>query len=380
MLASPSNAGVYGDCLSVRVEQLVYICDWLPPDFGAVGQYAEIFARRWKEQGAKVTLVGLSSESSSDINLADLRTIRVFRPTYDKTRLLRRAVWTIATNLKLIWAARQPILESDTILFTGSPPFMIHFLVPLNAILRKRLIYRITDFHPECLMAERTTHSSALRFLLRLTIFWRKRVDMFEALGNDQVRRLRSIGIQGVRIVLKRDPSPVCFDDSVRPLEIPLTLQGRRTILYSGNWGVAHDHETFVEGFKQYSSKHPTTLGLWLNATGAKAAVVYAALQAAELAVHRTDLVPLADLPSLLVTPDIHLITLTDSFVGYVLPSKVHACLESGKAVLFIGSKDSDVHELCSAHLSSTMYRRVDTGDANGVVTALEALVTGTQN
>jgi hypothetical protein len=26
-------------------QRLVYICDWLPPDFGAVGQYAMLFAR-----------------------------------------------------------------------------------------------------------------------------------------------------------------------------------------------------------------------------------------------------------------------------------------------------------------------------------------------
>ena len=34
---------------------------------------------------------------------------------------------------------------------TGSPPFLLHFVVSLNLVLRRRLIYRITDFHPECL-------------------------------------------------------------------------------------------------------------------------------------------------------------------------------------------------------------------------------------
>ena len=32
-------------------KRLVYICDWLPPDFGAVGQYAVLSARDW----AKIT-------------------------------------------------------------------------------------------------------------------------------------------------------------------------------------------------------------------------------------------------------------------------------------------------------------------------------------
>jgi hypothetical protein len=37
------------------------------------------------------------------------------------------------------------------------------------------------------------------------------------------------------------------------------------------------------------------------------------------------------NLGRLLVTPHAHLITLKDSFVGYVLPSKVHACIASGR-------------------------------------------------
>ena len=58
-------------------------------------------------------------------------------------------------------------------------------------------------------------------------------------------------------------------------------------------------------------------------------------------------LVPLEQLASLLVTPDAHLITLSDAFVGYVLPSKVHGCIASKKPILFVGSDRSDVHRLC---------------------------------
>ena len=44
--------------------RFVYICDWLPPDFGAVGQYAVMFAQQWAREGWAVTLVGLSSKES----------------------------------------------------------------------------------------------------------------------------------------------------------------------------------------------------------------------------------------------------------------------------------------------------------------------------
>ena len=80
---------------------------------------------------------------------------------------------------------------------------------------------------------------------------------------------------------------------------------------------------------------------------------------------------PLDELPKLLLAADVHLITLRDPFVGYVLPSKVHACIESGKRILFIGSAESDVHLLAKEALPRDRYRRVDVGDVNGLFEAL---------
>src|SRR5260370_27672645 len=101
--------------------------------------------------------------------------------------------------------------QADAVLFTGSPPLLLHFIAPLNVLLRKRLIYRIMDFHPECLIAERGSRGLVLGGLLQLTYFWRRRVDAYEVLGQDQARRLMDIGIAQESLPLKRNPSPVTF-------------------------------------------------------------------------------------------------------------------------------------------------------------------------
>ena len=78
-------------------------------------------------------------------------------------------------------------------------------------------------------------------------------------------------------------------------------------------------------------------------------------------------------LARLLLTPDAHLITLSDAFVGYVLPSKVHACIELQRPVLYIGSARSDVHKLCTERMHAN-YRRVEVGNAEDCWDALEDL------
>jgi hypothetical protein len=361
-------------------KRLVYICDWLPPDFGAVGQYAVLFARQWASEGWAVTLVGLTSgpsnrQAAEVVGDGSLEVLRIHRRTYKKQKFLARLIWTVVSNVLLLSAAFRAMRRSDAILFTGSPPLMVHFIAPLNLLLRKRLIYRITDFHPECLIAERGSSGLILRLLLRLTQFWRRRVDSFEVLGIDQARRLEGCGIAAGRMRLKPDPSPVTFTQGLVPLPLPDELRGGTgIILYSGNWGVAHDENTFIEAYTQYSRQSPAGLKFWLNATGAKADRVERELRSRGVPLYRSSLVPLEDLPRLLLAADVHLITLRNPFVGYVLPSKIYACIESGKRVLFVGNADSDIHLLASHALSVDRYCRVEVGDVEGLVNALRTI------
>jgi hypothetical protein len=364
----------------MKAKRLVYICDWLPPDFGAVGQYAVLFARQWASEGWVVTLVGLTSGPSSrqtvePVGNGSLEVVRIHRHTYKKQKSVARLVWTVVSNILLLSGAFGAIRRADAVLFTGSPPLMLHFIAPLNLFLRKRLIYRITDFHPECLIAERGSSGPILRPLLRLTQFWRRRVDTFEVLGIDQARRLEECGIAAGRIRLKRDPSPVAFTQGLLPLPLPDKLRGGAgVILYSGNWGVAHDENTFIEAYTQYSHQSQCGLRFWLNATGAKADRVERELRSRGIPIYRSSLVPLDDLPRLLLAADVHLVTLRNPFVGYVLPSKIHACIESGKRVLFVGSQDSDIHLLASHALPSDRYCRVNVGNVEGLINALRTM------
>src|SRR5262249_18622202 len=114
-----------------------------------------MFAREWANNGWAVTLVGLTSgrscrEPDEAIGGGTLETIRIHRRTYQKQRFAERLVWTIVSNLLLIKAAFSFMRRADAVLFTGSPPLLLHFIAPLNLITRTKLIYRITDFHPEC--------------------------------------------------------------------------------------------------------------------------------------------------------------------------------------------------------------------------------------
>jgi hypothetical protein len=168
---------------------VVYICDWLPPDFGAVGQYSELFARQMAERGETVVLLGLTTGARSDrgepVGQGYLRIIKTPARPFDRSSRAARLWWTIKTNTRLLREAWPLVRQARKVMFTGSPPLFLHWIAPANLILRKELVYRITDFHPECAIAERGCTSVMLRMIYALTLFWRRRVTRFEVLGHD---------------------------------------------------------------------------------------------------------------------------------------------------------------------------------------------------
>jgi hypothetical protein len=360
-----------------RRPRLLYICDWLPPDFGAVGQYSELFARQFAQAGMDVVLGGLSSSGPSETleqhSGGNLKIIKLFARPYRKDNFAQRLLWTFKTNTRLALSLWPAMRWTDEILFTGSPPLFLHWIAPLNLILRKRLVYRITDFHPECLIAARARPSVLLTLAYRMTLFWRRRVDMFEVLGDDQRMRIEKIGIPAERIRTKRDPSPVSIPPDTPPLTRPAAYDSKVLLLYSGNWGVAHDYQTFIEAYRRHHQEGSGRVVLWLNAVGSSADAVANAVSQLRLPLARSTPVPLDQLARLLVTPDAHLITLSDAFVGFVLPSKVYGCILSNKPMLFIGSARSDVHLLCRERMGGR-YQRVDVGDGETCAAALERL------
>jgi glycosyltransferase involved in cell wall biosynthesis len=357
---------------------LFYVVDWLPPDFGAVGQYAVVFAREMANASRQVTLVGLTSgPSRSEVERfatgGILEITRIAISTYDKTKYASRLLWLFKANFHLIaTVVRDARSRGAEILFTGAPPFMLFFAIVAKYIRGARLIYRITDFYPEVIVAELGRKSLPLAIFERITWAMRRRVDLFQILGEDQRKLLIAGGISPHRIVLKRDISPVPITGRERPLNPPQALSGYPILLYSGNYSVAHEVDTVVEGLIRHRHRGNRHFGFWLSASGKNVAIMEQRLRSANVPVACTQPVPLVDLPSLLAAASVHLITLRNQFSGIVLPSKVYACIASGRPILFVGPESSDVHLLCSE--ASITYQRVEPGDIDGFAAAIERL------
>lgn len=324
-----------------------YVCDWLPPAFGAVGQYMMPVARQAAAADSDVVLIGLGREQgSSDVSFPGtgrLQIVRIAAGSTPKSGLLRRGLWAMSINLRLIWATHLALRGRDKgdLVVTGSPPFLSSLMILINRLVwRQRLIYRITDFYPETVLA--SGQAAWLRYLAPVFKSIRNMADEIEVLGRDQQRRLLEDGIPSDKIKLVRDGSPVEITPDLRPLPAPFSPDDR-ILLYSGNLGVAHPVAAFCEAYRRHVQSGSNRVRLWVNGVGARLPELIAYCKSHDLPLHLSGPVPLDQLGRLLVTPDAHLILLGESYWGYVLPSKIYGSLASGKPILFVGPDGSDV-------------------------------------
>ena len=358
---------------------LIIVCDWIPPAFGAVGQYELARAREAAATGRAVTLIGLGASPGDEILCVDegrLRIVRIAADAPDKANLLRRALWALSMNARLLKATRDAArgLATCEIKVTGSPPFFSYVLLlwrqlfwPANKRARS-ITYRITDFYPETAFA--AGKATAMRPLAPLIHALRRRADRIEALSECQARRLEESGVPRQAISIVRDASPVDLSQQKPRGPRPFSV-GDVVLLYSGNLGVAHDWRTFADAYRRHIQSGANRVRLWLNATGVGAPALKAYCVTHRLPIHVSPPAPLNELAGVLMAADAHLILLGDSFWGYVFPSKTYACLDTGRPCLYVGPEQSDVHLMLGASIGHFSARQ---GDVEAVFAALESL------
>jgi glycosyltransferase involved in cell wall biosynthesis len=120
-------------------------------------------------------------------------------------------------------------------------------------------------------------------------------------------------------------------------------LTGKFVVLYSGNLGIGHEFDTFLDGFAAAARELPD-LFLVVIGKGSRLAQFRARVDALQLAarVRFSDFVPLERMPESIGVADLALVTLREGFEGVVVPSKLYGYLSRAVPVLYVGPR-SDI-------------------------------------
>ena len=194
----------------------------------------------------------------------------------------------------------------------------------------------------------------------------RRRCDGILALGSCMRERLMRRGVPASKIHLTENWAdslqiePVAWPDCSAPL----------TVLYSGNFGLAHDAETVQSAIAQLN-RNPAIRFAFAGG-GARRKTLEAACREKNLDnVEFRNYSTKASLGSSLGSGHIGLITQQNACLGSVVPSKVYGLMAAGRPILYIGPSQSTVAGIIRRFDCGW---QIDCGDSDKLLLLLERL------
>jgi glycosyltransferase involved in cell wall biosynthesis len=335
------------------------------PDVAATAQHMWDLARHLDAAGHDVDAVasrivygGEDQFERTSERIGRIRIHRVAQTAFGRRHGLAGRVWDFASFYVAALAKLNALRAPDVILALTSPP-MISALGMLQKQFRgaggrrPRLVYHVMDVYPQAAFAMGVIDPASLlaRVTARLTQRTLELSDAVIVLGQDMKSRvLADYGPRhGRRIHVVhpwadgRELTPL--DRAANPLARELGLDGTFNILYSGNFGAAHDADTIADAVERMRDD-PRTRFIFIGGGQRIAQIDQRARAAGWPHVRVIAYQPRSLLNQSLNLGDVHLISQLPQFSGIVVPSKLFGIMAVGRPAVAVGPDDAEVSRL----------------------------------
>jgi colanic acid biosynthesis glycosyl transferase WcaI len=237
-------------------------------------------------------------------------------------------------------------------------------------------VYWSMDLHPDASLAlgRMSRRNPGVRSLAWLGDLVYRQADRVVVLGPYMADRVLMKGVRPDRVVSipvwSRREQVYPVDRDANALRQSLGLDRAFVAMYSGNLGLAHSFDEFLEAARRLRDR-PDIVFLFVG-EGPRAAEVQTARDREGLTnVRLLDYFPRHELHRSLSLADVHLISMRPEMTGIVVPGKLYGAMAAGRPALFVGPAHCE---------SADTIRRagcgftIAPGDADGVVAALSRL------
>jgi colanic acid biosynthesis glycosyl transferase WcaI len=348
------------------------------PDPAAVGQHMADAAAELVRRGHRVVV--LTSDRGYDdpsVKYPGRETIegvevrRIPLASFGKSSIAMRLLGGASFTLQAIVRSFS-VRPLDAVLVSTAPPMASVAAVAIGALRRAAIKYWVMDLNPDQLVAlgvirERSLVARIFDWLNRLIL---RRASDVVVLDRFMAARVnRKLDVRGKLTVIPPWPHEdhlEAIDHQANPFRRRHGLDGKLVVMYSGNHGPSNPITTLLHAAKRLGDL-PDLVFLFVGGGIGKKEVD----EAAGPAIRSLPYQPLHELKYSLSAADVHLVTVGDSVVGIVHPSKVYGALAVARPVLLLGPEECHVGELVREH---DIGWRVSHGDVDGAEQVLRRI------
>lgn len=342
----------------MKMKSVLFLNRVYPPDHGATGQLLAELAEALTQAGWQVSIVTAGTPPRESRN-SKLEIHRVRGLPFTRAALWKRALAYASLYPALLGRALR-LPRHEVIVTLTDPPLLLLLGPLLKFWKRSRLVHWAQDIYPE--VAEELGVVRKKGFaagLLRWLSSWAlRRHDAILVVGRCMKERLMARGLAPEKItVLPNWPVGKSGSRGAEGRSGKSEVSGAAghppqssispppfTVMYSGNFGLAHPFEAIIEAVKILDHE-AAPVRFILAGSGPKLESLRTALAGCPNVEFRGP-APLDQLHASLSAADAHLASMHEELCGLVVPSKVYGVLAAGRPCVFLGPPTSEVARL----------------------------------
>ncbi len=352
--------------------------EYFPPDTSATAKCAVQVADALTEKHRVTVLAGRPSYDPTERHppyllrrevRGNLVIERVGSTAYPRFEM-RRRVSNYLTYLSLA-VPRALSIRSDVVLAMTDPPIEGIAGALVARLSSRPFVYNIRDMYPDMAVGGsivrpgsftarwESMHRWALRCAARVIV-----------LGEDMRDRIVAKGVDPGRVVISRDG--IKIPETLPPADNPVAqeIRGdfRFTLVHAGNLGFYGAWQTLISAVRMLENEG---VGLVFVGEGAMKSQVET-MAAGCRAVRFLPFRPAKEVPFVLSSGDMHVVTVKRGLEGVVVPSKLYPTLAAGRPVLGVAPDESDVVRIIR---KSGCGLAANPDDPNSVVEAIRGVL-----
>jgi len=328
---------------------ILLLNEYFPPDTSATAKCAAQVAEALAVNHRVTVLAGRPSYDPSERHPpyllrrevhGNLAIERVGSTTYPRFQMRRRVV-NYLTYLSLA-IPRALSIPSDIVLAMTDPPIEGIAGALVARFSRRPFVYNIRDMYPDMALGGSIMGPGSFTARWEAMHRWAlRRAARVIVLGEDMRDRIVAKGIDAARVVVSRDGIiiPENLPSPVNPVAQEIRGDFRFALVHAGNLGFYGAWQTLISAVRMLESEG---VGLVFIGEGAMKPQVEAMAQGCR-AVRFLPFRPAGEVPLVLSSGDMHVVTVKRGLEGVVVPSKLYPTLAAGRPVLGVAPEECDV-------------------------------------
>jgi colanic acid biosynthesis glycosyl transferase WcaI len=365
-----------------RGKRILFINQYYWPDHASTAQHLTDLAESLAAQGFECHVLAAQSryapESPRPPAYEERAAVRIHR--VPATSHGRRATWTRMADylsfLSLAFAKAFVLPRFDVVVTLTTPPMIGLVGTVLKRLRGSRHVYWSMDLHPDASLALGRISRFNLfgRLMYALSGFVYRQADKVVVLGPYMADKIALKHVPPERIatipVWSRRDEIYAIPRAASSLRKALALGDVFVAMYSGNMGLAHSFDEFLEAARRLRH-NPAILFIFVGDGPRRAEVRDAKEQGGLTNIRLLDYVPRSQLHASLALADVHLISMRPAMTGIVVPGKLYGAMAASRPAVFVGPEHCEpADSIRSAGCGFT----VAPGDVDALVRALELL------